>query len=180
MYGEALEVNPASPMTHFGVGRALSRRGQAARAVVHFRAALELDPSLGRAHHEWGLVLAHSRQTAEAIEHYRKAIEIEPSYPPAYDSLARILATDADPRVRDTAQAVRLAEAACEQTGFDDEGFLHTLAVAYAGEGRYEDAVRTAQRAIELARLHDRDAMASEIEKHLAIFREGRPLKIGS
>jgi len=179
MYGEALEVNPASPMTHFGVGKALSRRGQADRAVVHFRASLELDPSLGRAHHEWGLVLARSRQTAEAIEHYRKAIEIEPNYPPAYDSLARILAADADPRVRDTAQAVRLAEAACEQTGFDDEGYLHTLAVAYAGEGRYEDAVRTAERAVELARLHGRDAMASEIEKHLAMFREGRPLMIG-
>ena len=179
MYGEALEVNPASPMTHFGVGKALSRRGRAARAVVHFRAALQLDPSLGRAHHEWGLVLARSRQTAEAIEHYRKAIEIEPNYPPAYDSLARILAADADPRVRDTALAVRLAETACEQTGFDDEGYLHTLAVAYAGEGRYEDAVRTAQRAVELARLHGRDAMASEIEKHLAMFREGRPLKIG-
>jgi tetratricopeptide (TPR) repeat protein len=179
MYDEALEVNPTSPMTHFGVGKALARRDQAARAVVHFRAALELDPTLGRAHHEWGLVLARSRQTAEAIAHYREAIEIEPDYPPAYDSLARILAAHSDPRVRETAEAVRLAETACRQTGFEDEGYLHTLAVAYAGDGRYDDAIRTAEKAIELATRRGRAGLAAEIEQHLAMFRAGRPLRIG-
>jgi tetratricopeptide (TPR) repeat protein len=180
MYGEALEVNPTSPLTHLGMGKALSRRGQAERAVVHFRSALELDPTLGRAHHEWGLVLARVRETPEAVRHYREAIKIEPGYAPAYDSLARILATHSDPSIRDTAEAVRLAEAACRQTGFEDEGFLHTLAVAYAGAGRYDDAVRTAERAAELARRHDRDALASEIEKHAAMFKQGKPLRIGS
>jgi len=179
MYDEALEVNPASPMTHFGVGKALARRGQPARAVVHFRAALELDPTLGRAHHEWGLVLARTRQTAEAIDHYRQAIEIDRGYAPAYDSLARILATHPDPGVRDVTEAVRLAEAACGQTGFEDEIYLHTLAVAYAAEGRYDDAIRTAEKAVELARRHGRNGLAAEIEKHLTMFRAGLPLKIG-
>ena len=179
MYGEALEVNPGSPLTHFGLGKALARRGQAARAVLHFRAALELDPTLGRAHHEWGLILAESRQTDEAVKHYREAIEIEPGYAPAYDSLARILAAHSDALVRDTAEAIRLAETACGQTGFEDEGYLHTLAVAYAGAGRFDDAVRTAERAAELARRHDRDALASEIDEHAAMFRQGRPLRFG-
>jgi len=179
MYGEALEVNPASPLTHLGRGKALARRGQPELAVVHFRAALELDPTLGRAHHEWGLLLAGASQTQEAVRHYREAIEIEPGYAPAYDSLARILAAHSDPRIRSNEEAIRLAETACRQTQFEDEGFLHTLAVAYAGAGRFDDAVRTGEQAAELARLHDRDALASEIDKHVAMFKQGRPLRFG-
>jgi len=66
----------------------------------------------------------------------RSSKSTQSDYPPAYDSLARILAAHSDPRVRETAEAVRLAETACRQTGFEDESYLHTLAVAYAGDGR--------------------------------------------
>jgi Flp pilus assembly protein TadD len=44
-----------------------------------------------------------------------------------------------------------LAEKACKATNNTDPEFLDTLAAAYAEAGRFDDAVRTAQQAIQVA-----------------------------
>jgi hypothetical protein len=51
---------------------------------------------------------------------------------------------------------------------------LDTLAAAYARAGRYTDAVRTAERAIEIARNHHNEALAADIATRLALFRARR------
>ncbi len=74
---------------------------------------------------------------------------------------------------------MRLAEFVCRRTGFANERYLHTLAVAYAEAGRYQDAVRTAEKALDLARRNQRSTIAREIDSHLRMFRAKRPVRIG-
>jgi len=61
------------------------------------------------------------------------------------------LATSSEAKLRDGAQAVRLAEQACEQTSWKQTVFVGTLAAAYAEAGQFEKAVETSRKSCELA-----------------------------
>ena len=51
-----------------------------------------------------------------------------------------------------------------------------TLAMAYAADGRFDEATATAEQALELARRRNGQRLAAQIESHLALFRKGRAL----
>ena len=70
----------------------------------------------------------------------------------ADNNLARLLATLAPAEGGDPVRAVTLARQACELTGNRDANSLDTLAVAYAANGRFNDAIATTQKAMNLAR----------------------------
>jgi hypothetical protein len=71
--------------------------------------------------------------------------------PELQNDIAFVLATAADPELRDVPRAVSLAEQAAARLG-DDAAVLDTLAAAYAADGRMEAAVATARRALAAAR----------------------------
>jgi hypothetical protein len=50
---------------------------------------------------------------------------------------------------------------------------LDTLAASYAATGRFDDAVATAQQAIELARAVGQTQLVSEVESRLDLYRSG-------
>ena len=97
------------------------------------------------------------------------------SYPfGAANALAWILATY-PARLKPT-EAVQLAERANEASNSTQAAILDTLAAAYASAGRYDDAVKTIQRAIEIA---DKDPrQARDIESFRArqkLYEEKKP-----
>jgi hypothetical protein len=59
-----------------------------------------------------------------------------------------VLATASDARVRNPAEAIRVAEDVCRLDGRKDPTTLNTLAMAYAVGGRPADAVREARAAL--------------------------------
>jgi len=71
--------------------------------------------------------------------------------PVAGNNLAWRLATDPDPKFRNGARAVQLAEDACRETQCREIIPIGTLAAAYAEAGRFDDAVWASQKACELA-----------------------------
>jgi spermidine synthase len=81
------------------------------------------------------------------------------------------LATHAPSEGGDPARAVTLAERACAQTGNSAFPYLDTLAAAYAAAGRFQEAVTTAQKAIELARAAGQTQAANEIAPRLELYR---------
>jgi len=55
-----------------------------------------------------------------------------------------------------------------------DPNALDTLAAGYAAAGRFDDAVRTASRALALANASGNDSLSNDIRRNLAKYREGR------
>ena len=78
-------------------------------------------------------------------------MRLAPDSPIVLNNLAWILAANPDSRLRNGPEAVTLAERACQLTEFRQPMFIGTLAAAYAEAGRFEDAVKAAEQARDLA-----------------------------
>ena len=132
---------------------------QGAEKYVAFR------PADARGHYLLGEV---KRQTGErsvaeqAIAHYRQAIALRPDFQEALSNLAWLLATRPEAELRDGAQAVELAERACELTAYKLAACIGTLAAAYAEAGRFADAAAMAEHAHSLAEAANQKELAAK------------------
>lgn len=113
-----------------------------------------------------------AQRPAEAILLYRTALaEHSDASLAAY--LAWVLATCKVDALRNGAEAVRWAEEAVRADPASAT-YLNTLAAAWAEQGRFEDAVRTAEAALAASRLANDAATAKLTEARLEAFRAGR------
>jgi tetratricopeptide (TPR) repeat protein len=150
-YSESLQRNPANPQTHFYLGLDQLTLGQINEAVSSLNEAVRLAPGWPDAHLQLAIALAASGATSNAVAQYREALRLDSSLPVALNNLAWILATHPDSAVRNGAEAVRLAEQACDRTAWKQTLFIGTLSAAYAEAGNFEKAVATSQKACVLA-----------------------------
>lgn len=81
----------------------------------------------------------------------------EQDYLPAMNNLAWAYATSQNENFRHGDEAVRLAEKACERSGWTDPMIIDTLAAAYAEVERWEDAISTQEKAIALLEKNKND-----------------------
>jgi tetratricopeptide (TPR) repeat protein len=114
-------------------------------------------------------------RTREAVAQYREALRLNPSLVGALNNLAWILATSPDEGLRNGAEAVRLAERACELTHYGQPLFIGTLAAAYAECGRFPEAVTTAEKAERLATRAGLTPVAAKNRQLLELYRAGKP-----
>jgi hypothetical protein len=89
----------------------------------------------------------------------------------ALNNFAWLLATSAEPDLRNGARAVQFAEKACALTNFKQAAFIETLAAAYAEAGRFPEAIATAQRAAATANAAGDTALASQNQELLKFYR---------
>jgi serine/threonine protein kinase len=88
------------------------------------------------------------------------------------NEVARRLATRNDPKLRNGAKAVELAEAAVRNTRRNNPAFLDTLAAAYAETGQFDKSVLTEREAIALL---PSDAERKDYRVRLALYESNKP-----
>jgi tetratricopeptide (TPR) repeat protein len=172
-YAEALRADPEFVEAHHNLGILLAQRGRVAEALAHHEAALRAKPGFSSAHFDAANALVALGRTREAVGHYREALKAQPDWPDALGRLAWLLAVGDDPNVRSPAEAITLAERACALTGNREPVLLDVLAAAYAGAGRFDAAVATARKGIDLATAAGQDGVAREIEGRLIAYQAG-------
>ncbi len=126
------------------------------------------------AHGHLGTALAARGDTGTALTHFNTVLKHKAT-PEAVNNVAWTLATAADPQFRNGSQAVEYAEKVCEPPRDKEPAWLDTLAAAYAEVGRYQDAIRTAIRAIELAQENGQPTLAEDIRSRLVLYEQGQP-----
>jgi tetratricopeptide (TPR) repeat protein len=174
-YRAALEIKPDYAEAHSNLGAALARQSRVPEAIAEYMAALRIQPDYAEAHQNLGLALARQGRSAEAIAEYRKALRLRSDWVPALSDLAWILATDGNAKLRNAVEAVPLAERLCGVTGSRQADAMDVLAAAYAEGGRFEDAIRVARQAIELADADGHQDLSHQIKERLALYQAGRP-----
>ncbi len=108
---------------------------------------------------------------------YRRALEKRSDSVDALNRLAWLLSTHAEERLRNGAEALKLAESACALTGQTNAFSLNTLAAAYAENGRFPEAVAAAQRAYDLAVQNQQAGVTNIIARLLEGYRQGQPYR---
>jgi tetratricopeptide (TPR) repeat protein len=176
-FAAALKLKPDFGPTQYQLAEVLLKQGQRAEAVRWFGAAVQSQPGYAEAHHRLGLVLAEELKAGEAIQHLREAVRLKPNWVEALNPLAWMLATQTDSKLRDGAEAVRLATQANQLTGGTNANVLDTLAAAHAEAGQYAEAHRTAQKAIELVRAAGITNSVAQIEARLHLYEASQPFR---
>jgi Flp pilus assembly protein TadD len=158
-----------------GFGYCLAMQNRAAEAFPYLMKAITVAPTNGFAQFHLAMALGKKGEIAEAIAHYRLAVKLQPDLALAMNNLAWLLATHPDSEIRNGAEAVQMAESAVRTTKEGEPIFLGTLAAAYAEAGRFDDAIKTAIKARDLALSHGMKELADRNEQLLQEYRAGKP-----
>jgi tetratricopeptide (TPR) repeat protein len=179
-FQQALRLRPRYFEARSNLGVAYEYMGNAPAAIENFNEALQLNPNLTQAHLHLGNVLLTQGRFKEALQHFRKAVDLEPNSVEALGRLSWLLATHADPTVRNGAEAVALAQRACQLTGYEQAQILNALAAAYAESGKFDLATQTAQKALDIARAKQQANLIPMTESLLKLYQSGKPYREGN
>jgi tetratricopeptide (TPR) repeat protein len=164
-------------LARYGLCHALLEKGELDSAIQVCRSALVLWPLDADCHTALAIALEEKGNPAEAIQHYEKALEVSPSSISTLTNLAWLLATSQDASVRNGPKAVELAKQADRLVGGTNTLVLRTLAAAYAENGEFANAIRTAQSAMQLARMQGEDSLTTDLVEQIALYRLGMPYR---
>ena len=166
-----VRLRPDEAAGYDRLGFAEQSLGRLDAAAEHYTKALTLSPNDARAHFGLGSVLAMHGHRRLALEHLQAAVQIKDGWAAPLNAMAWILAASPDDALRDPTRAVDMAARAAELTGYKNPQVLDTLAVAQAATGRFEQAVETATRALDLLGDTDKSGITVAIRARLDGFR---------
>ena len=121
-----------------------------------------------------GALLRQRGLHREAATEYREALRLAPDNVEALNNLAWLCRTEPAEADRGRGEAVRHAERACELTGYKETLLIGTLAAAYAEAGRFDDAIRTAEKACAMAAEQGDDRLLAKNRELLELYRQGK------
>lgn len=152
-------------------------KGDREAALREADAALALFPTANG----WrvrGRLAAESGDAALAAAAYENALALGPEPDLRIElenNLAWLLATHPDERVRDARRAVELSERVAQPPRDREAWALDTLAAAYAADGRFDEALATANRARGFAVAARDTGLVRELDGRIAAYASRRP-----
>jgi tetratricopeptide (TPR) repeat protein len=92
-------------------------------------------------------------------------------------NLAWLRATCWEAALRNSSEAVELAQRADQLSGGKQPDVLDTLAAAYAAVGWFPEAQATARKALDMALQQNDRALAQAIQMRIALYEAGKPYR---
>lgn len=172
-FRRGVELQPGDAIANHRFGVILESTGQPEEAIDYYRKAIELDPQQADAHLRLAMLLEKHGKMSDALQHYRHRLELVPNDIRVLNNVAWIFATHEDPQIRNGERALQLAMRAAQATKYREPSVLSTLAAAYAEAGRFEEAVKQGESAIELARSAGQENIVNALEEQLRSYRRG-------
>jgi tetratricopeptide (TPR) repeat protein len=172
-FAVVLELNPDYLDTQEKMGFVLLAAGRTSEGIVCLTEAIPKSSNKEYIYTDLGTAYLLQADKKMAIQSWKKAIEINPDNVRNLNNLAWLLASRDEVSPEDANEAIKFAQRACELTQNKQPTFLDTLAVAYAAAGKFDDAINTANEAIDTARAAGREDFVSDIQKRLQLYKSG-------
>jgi tetratricopeptide (TPR) repeat protein len=173
----AIDLRSENGPAHNNLAKALLQKGRPAEAMLHYRKFLEIEPQNVEARNILGTALIQQGHVREAVEQWQEALAREPENGNAASNLAWVFATYPEDSIRDGGRAVELAQKALRVSGGKIPMVFRILGAAYAENGRFSQAIETAQRGAELANSQGNPGLAAELQSNIALYQTGKPLR---
>ena len=174
-YRLALRLNSNLPTLHDGMGIVLIELGRFDEAMSQFKEAARLDPAYPWPYFQMGKALLGQGRDAEAIDKLREALRINPDNYQILAYVARVLAANEKPEVRDGQTALAYAVKANALSDGTLPFALDALGMACAEIGRFDDAREAAERAIKLATATDTKLDITSMQQRLRLYQNHQP-----
>lgn len=174
-YESAARLQPDAPLVHENLGSELLKLGRFDEAMQEYQKASELAPDDPRPLYLMGKANLRRGQSVQAITNFETALQRDPNDAQSLTWLARILASDKEPKLRDGARAITLAQKANDLTDGKQPLVLGSLAMAYAEAGRFDEARQTASNAQRLA--GSNAELSSNLLRQLDFYKSNRPYR---
>ena len=159
---------------HHRTGLALQQFGDMEGAVKHWKEAISIDPGLSEPYFLIAIELANEKKFSEANEYFEKTIEVAPKHPRAFYYLAKLRIEPEAPELYNPGKAIEYARKVCELTYNKEPIMLEMLAWAYAANGQFEEALKTAESALEFARPREIKEHIKRIEEKIELYKQGK------
>ncbi len=151
--------------TNFNVRQALAltllQQGKRHPAEEQLWVMLQLNPDRGNMAEGIGMALKNVNRIDAAVV--------------AWNFMAWAFATSPEPTLRNGKAALFFAKRVCEITKGQDPSALDSWSAALAESGQFDEAVRYAQQAIDLAVKLDKKPLADAIRGRMELYKNGKP-----
>jgi len=172
-YDEAIKEDPNNARAYFMLGYTFGQIKDYDRAIDYFSISIKIDPYQAITYVGRGISWSLKGNYGKAIDDFGKSIEINPNIYKAYNEKAWILATCIDDKYRDGNQAIELAQKALDLNYIGSN--LDTLAAAYAEAGKFKDAIKTQEKAINLLIESNNKKNIAGAKKRLEAYKNQKP-----
>jgi len=179
-YRSAIQDDPKFAESYSNLGALLFARRLFVDAANVFSEAVRLNPTNAGIRFNSGLAYLKAGRIADAKTQFDEAVRLRPDWTEPLVAEAWALATSSDDHVRNGPEAVMLAEKAANLTGRQQPDVLNTLAAAYAEAGRFDEALATANQALERAKQSNRTNLFPRIERAITYYKAHTPLRENS
>jgi len=169
----AVTAEPNQAAFHAGRAACRQHQGRLTEAVRDLNEAIRLAPHQAEYYAHRGGIYAEAGYIEQAIADFDAALQIDAHCAAAYQSVAWLLSTSADPRFRDAEKALEAARRLLQLGAAGDPLLLDTVAAAHASAGQLDDAVRYQQQALLAAPAE----LQMELRDRLALYRQGKPYR---
>ena len=180
----AAQIQTVAPEAYYNLALAAYKENDFKQASELFEKVVSLNPTHRAAVEGLSRSYLGEQRLADALRVLRLGVtsqpsdKSDPSHIRIVNLLANILATASDGSVRNGEEALRLAKQVAEQTHFQQPAVLQTLAAAYAENGDFENAIATAEKALEVLPPNSGAAgLKDSISRQLVEYRAGRPIR---
>jgi Flp pilus assembly protein TadD len=174
-YRLAAQLSPNFPPLHDGIGIVLLELGRFDEAMNQFAEAARLAPTYPWPYFQMGNALLGQGRDAEAIAKFREALRIDPHNYQILAQVARVLAADEKPDVRDGQAALTYAIKANVLSDGTQPFVLDALGIACAEAGRFDDAQEVVKRAIKIAAAADMQKDVTAMQQRLRLYQNHQP-----
>lgn len=176
-YSVVVKRRPHDAKARLKLASVTLQSGRAAAAAEMFSELVRAQPDLIDGYDGLAESLLALGKTAPALEQYRLGLARQPQWLAGHLKLAWLLATLPDDHLRNSAEALTLAERVCNSTDRKLALALDVLAAARAEAGDFAGAAQAAEQALKLAPGQLSATQIREVESRRDLYRSGKPFR---
>lgn len=172
-YQQALATKPDYTEARVNLGVSLAKLNRPDEAIEVLYEATRTDPTNPSGFARLSQLLTQMGRRKEAVDVLSSGLAAQPQNASFAVNLALLLLKSPEPELHDPQRAIDALNGVMAVWGHEEPELLRIVAGAYASSDDFENAVVTAQRALELAQAQEKAPLVEQIQKELGAYKNG-------